>query len=45
MNDAARDLISFVDASPTPYHAVLEMVRRLQEAGYTELAERDAWSL
>lgn len=41
----ARDLCAFVDASPTPYHAVAEVARRLSEHGYTELSERDAWEL
>ncbi len=39
----ARDLLSFLDASPTPYHAVAETVRRLQSAGYRAYDERDAW--
>jgi aspartyl aminopeptidase len=38
------DLRSFVDASPSPSHAVAELARRLAEAGFTELAETDSWS-
>jgi aspartyl aminopeptidase len=38
------DLRSFVDASPSPGHAVAEMVRRLRDAGFTELAETDSWA-
>ncbi len=38
------DLRAFVDASPSPSHAVAELVRRLTAAGFTELAEADAWS-
>jgi aspartyl aminopeptidase len=38
------DLRSFVDASPSPGHAVSEMARRLREAGFSELAETDAWA-
>jgi aspartyl aminopeptidase len=38
------DLRSFVDASPSPGHAVAEMARRLREAGFTELAETDSWA-
>ncbi|HEV7186584.1 MAG TPA: M18 family aminopeptidase [Blastococcus sp.] len=38
------DLRSFVDASPSPGHAVAELARRLREAGFTELAEADSWS-
>jgi aspartyl aminopeptidase len=43
--DAAADLRAFVDASPSPFHAVAEMARRLDEAGFTALDERDSWSL
>ncbi|MBB3677520.1 M18 family aminopeptidase [Modestobacter versicolor] len=39
------DLRAFVDASPSPFHAVAELARRLRAAGFTELAEADAWSL
>lgn len=39
------DLISFLDASPTPYHAVAEAARRLATAGYRELREQDAWEI
>ena len=35
----------FLDASPTPYHAVQEVVLRLREAGYSELDEREEWQL
>jgi aspartyl aminopeptidase len=43
--DLAADLLQFVDASPSPYHAVTEMARRLEGAGFTRLDERDAWTL
>jgi len=41
----AEDLITFVDPSPTPYHAVAEIVRRLEAAGFTALDEREPWAL
>jgi aspartyl aminopeptidase len=41
----ALDLLAFLDASPTPYHAVAEAVRRLETAGYRGLREGDAWEL
>jgi aspartyl aminopeptidase len=40
---AARDLCAFVDRSPTPWHAVLEIRARLDAAGFTALDEREAW--
>lgn len=42
---AARDLCAFIERSPTPYHAAAEAARRLEEAGFSAIAERDAWSL
>jgi len=41
----AQDLLAFIDASPTPYHAVRETARRLEQAGYRALDEREPWSL
>ena len=38
----ARDLVSFIDASPSPFHAVAEATRRLEAAGFARLRERDA---
>ncbi len=46
-DDAARghadDLLAFVDASPTPFHAVTEVARRLTAAGFRQLERVDAW--
>jgi aspartyl aminopeptidase len=39
------DLIAYLDASPTPYHAVREAVQRLEAAGYRALGEQDAWEV
>jgi aspartyl aminopeptidase len=39
------DLRAFTDASPSPFHAVAELARRLRAAGFTELAEADPWQL
>jgi aspartyl aminopeptidase len=41
--ETALDLISFIDASPSPYHATAEALRRLSKAGFTELAQADPW--
>jgi len=41
----AADLLSFLDASKTPYHAVRELGRRLAEAGFRQFQESDAWHM
>jgi len=41
--DTALDLIAFLDASPSPYHAAAEALRRLTAAGFTELSQTAAW--
>ncbi|HWH32523.1 MAG TPA: M18 family aminopeptidase [Egibacteraceae bacterium] len=43
--DLGQDLCRFVDAGPSPYHAVAEMARRLEAAGFSELDEREHWAL
>ncbi len=45
MHDLVSDLTSFIDRSPTPYHAVAEAVRRLGAAGFEQIEERDVWSV
>jgi aspartyl aminopeptidase len=45
MTDVVADLLSFLDRSPTPYHAVAECVRRLEAAGFRPLDAGDAWEL
>ncbi len=37
------DLISFVAASPSPYHAVASAAERLEKAGFRQVRESDAW--
>ncbi len=37
-------LLAFLDASPTPYHAVAQAARRLEAQGFRRLDERDAWT-
>lgn len=39
------DLLAYVAASPTPFHAVKEMGRRLDEAGFQRLKESEQWQL
>lgn len=36
-------LCAFLDASPTPYHAVATMTVALSRQGFTRLDERDSW--
>jgi aspartyl aminopeptidase len=45
VSDAAVDLLSFIDRSPTPYHAVAEAVRRLRDAGFEAISEHELWEL
>ncbi|MEW2161735.1 M18 family aminopeptidase [Streptomyces sp. NPDC007084] len=37
------DLMSFLTAGPTPYHAVAAAAERLEKAGFRQVAETDAW--
>jgi len=41
----ARDLLGFIDATPTPYHAVAQVAERLGSSGFVELDERNEWSI
>ena len=41
--DVAMDLIAFLDASPSPYHAAVDALRRLTAAGFTEIPPGGAW--
>lgn len=40
----AQNFVDFVNASPTPYHAVNSVKSHLVEAGFTELSERANWN-
>ncbi|GGT82757.1 M18 family aminopeptidase [Streptomyces coeruleorubidus] len=37
------DLMTFLAASPSPYHAVATAAERLEKAGFRQVAETDAW--
>ena len=39
------DLLAFIAASPTPYHAVANTAARLEAAGFRHLRQTDAWDL
>ncbi len=43
MTDAA-DLLTFIDASPSPYHAVANVSARLDRAGFERVADADRWA-
>jgi aspartyl aminopeptidase len=41
----AQALLDYIDASPSPWHAVQTTVDELNKAGFSELLEGEAWSL
>lgn len=41
---SALDFLDFVNASPTPYHAVHSAIARLEKAGFQKVHERDNWT-
>ena len=41
----AQDLLDFIDASPSPWHAVASCKQRLLAAGFRRLEEFDRWDL
>ncbi len=43
--EVARDLLSFIDASPSPFHCVASSASRLVDGGFTHLIEREQWEL
>ncbi|MDN6318164.1 MAG: M18 family aminopeptidase [Marinobacter sp.] len=40
-----KDLLKFLNVSPTPWHAVATMKQQLDAAGFEELDEKEDWSL
>ncbi|MFB7849999.1 MULTISPECIES: M18 family aminopeptidase [unclassified Streptomyces] len=40
----ADDLLSFISASPSPYHVVASVAQRLEKAGFRELRGTDDWT-
>lgn len=43
MPASPQSLCAFIDASPSPFHVCDTVADRLRDAGFTELAEGDAW--
>ncbi|KAJ7228765.1 aspartyl aminopeptidase [Mycena pura] len=41
--EAALRFLTFVNASPTPFHAVQNGIARLEKAGFQKVLEKDAW--
>ncbi|KAI5059623.1 hypothetical protein GOP47_0025942 [Adiantum capillus-veneris] len=41
----AKELVTFLNASPTPFHAVHEAKLMLKAAGYQQISERSDWNL
>ncbi|RMD43055.1 hypothetical protein DV735_g1982, partial [Chaetothyriales sp. CBS 134920] len=44
IKEAANHFLDFVNASPTPFHAVKSVKERLVAAGFKEIREKDPWS-
>ena len=44
-HEHAQDLLNFIDASPSPWHAVATCEAGLKLAGFTRLEEVDRWTL
>jgi aspartyl aminopeptidase len=41
----AKELLNFIDNSPSPWHAVSTMTKMLQDKGFQRLYEQQAWQL
>ncbi|XP_022934027.1 probable aspartyl aminopeptidase isoform X1 [Cucurbita moschata] len=44
-NSVVDDLLQFLNASPTAFHAVDEAKKRLRSVGYEQVSEREDWKL
>jgi len=41
----AQDLLQFIDASPSPFHAVASIEKRLKNHQFIQLKESEKWDL
>ncbi len=44
-HEQVQDLLDFIDVSPSPWHAVAVVERRLIDSGFKRLYETDSWAL
>lgn len=45
MNEQSKELLSFINASPSPFHALKNVCDALLSEGYCQLFEQDKWDL
>ena len=45
MNTQVKDLLDFIDNSPSPYHAVKSIEDQLLKFGFKQLDEKQKWTL
>ena len=45
MNDRITSLMTFLDASPSVFHAVANLQQEFDNAGYTRLMENEVWNI
>ena len=45
MKETAKNMLEFIDKSPSPYHAVKNIADSLEKAGFTRLQEGKRWEI
>ena len=45
VNENVKELMTFLDGAPSVYHAVEQLRRMFEDAGYTRLDEGGRWDL
>lgn len=45
MQKSSRELLDFIEKSPSCFHAVANLAKMLQQEGFTELKEAECWKL